>query len=297
MPLLQSARRSYLFVPGDSQRKIEKVASLPADTVILDLEDAIALDQKENARHTVASALSTMPFGRIERLVRINPPGTPFYRSDLGVTIHGQPDGYVLPKVETAEQLQELEKYLAAAEQEKGWPTASIRLLALVETARGIMNIKDIAQASERLDGLLFGAEDLAADIGAIRTPGGQELFYARSAVVTAAAAYRLQAVDMVTINFSDLAALEEECNVARQLGYTGKMAIHPRQLETINRLFAPSAAEIEQALRLVQAYHEQAAAGIGAFALDGRMVDMPVVRSARQVLHRARLAGLLPDT
>jgi len=293
----QSARRSLLFVPGDSRHKIEKAALLPADTVILDLEDAVAPDQKETARHTVASALSAIQFGRIERLVRINPPGTPYFQFDLEVTLPAQPDGYVLPKVETAEQLQEIEPYLAAAELEHGWPSASIRLLALVETARGIMNIKAIAQASTRLDALLFGAEDLAADIGVMRTPGGWELFYARSAVVTAAAAYKLQAIDMVTVDFNDLAGLEEECNVARQLGYSGKMAIHPRQLEPINRLFSPSPEVIEQALRLVQAYHEQANRGVGAFSLDGRMVDMPVIRSARKILHRARLAGLLPDS
>jgi citrate lyase beta subunit len=297
MTALQSARRSLLFVPGDSQRKIEKAAALPADTVILDLEDAVAPLQKQEARHTVTRALANIDFGRKERLIRINPPGTPLFQEDLDVTISARPDGYVLPKVETAGQLQLMEPILAAAEQENSWPTASMRLLALVETARGIMNINAIAQATTRLDALLFGAEDLAADIGAIRTPGGWELFYARSAVITAAAAYKLQAIDMVYVDFHDLEGLEKECNVARQLGYSGKMAIHPHQLEPINRLFSPSPEAIEQALRLVQAYHEQAVAGVGAFSLDGRMVDKPVIQSAHKTLHRARLAGLLPDT
>ncbi len=292
-----SARRSLLFVPGDSQKKIEKAATLPADTLILDLEDAVAPAQKDVARQTVATALSNITFGRIERLIRINPPRTPFWQKDIDLTLPAQPDGYVVPKVESAEQLQQIELYLAAAEHEQGWQSSSIRLLALVETALGIMNLKAIAQASARLDALLFGAEDLAADSGAIRTPGGWEMFYARSVLLTAAAAFNLHAIDMVYVDHHDLEGLQQECKVARQLGYTGKMAIHPRQLDPINRLFSPSPDEIEQALRLVKAYHEQATAGIGAFSLDGRMVDKPVIQSAHKTLHRARLTGLLPDT
>jgi citrate lyase beta subunit len=184
--------------------------------------------------------------------------------------------------------------YLDRAEAERGWLSNSIRLLAMIETARGVLNIGQIAQASQRLEVLVFGAEDLASNLGARRTRAGWEVFYARSAIVTAAAAFGLQAIDMVFVDLDDLSGLEEECRFARQLGFAGKTAIHPRQIAVINRLFAPSPEEIEQALRLVQAFAAHQAAGAGAFELDGKMVDLPVMRAAEGVLAKARAAGIL---
>jgi citrate lyase beta subunit len=159
------------------------------------------------------------------------------------------------------------------------------------------MNLKEIAKASRRLVALVFGAEDLAGDIGAQRTRAGWEVFYARSAVVTAAAAYGLQALDMVYTDLNDLEGLEAESLLARQLGFDGKTAIHPNQIEIINRVFSPSPEEIERARRIVEANAAHQATGVGAFELDGRMVDMPVVRAAEGVLAKARLVGLLPPT
>jgi citrate lyase beta subunit len=281
-------------MPGDSLRKINKATQIGVDTVIMDLEDGVALNRKEEARRTVAEALQTLDFGSIERLVRVNPPDSEAFAADLRVTLAARPDGYVIPKVETAEQVQVLSHHLAKTEYLHDWPSGSIRLLAMIETARGVMNLKEIAQASQRLEALIFGAEDLAGDIGARRTRAGWEVFYARSAVVTAAAAYGLQALDMIFADLNDLEGLEEECVFARQLGYDGKTAIHPRQIEVINRTFAPSAAEIEQARRIVEANEAHQASGVGAFDLDGRMVDMPIVRAAEQVLAKARLVGLI---
>jgi citrate lyase beta subunit len=281
-------------------RKISKATQLDADTIILDLEDGVALNQKEEARRVISEALHTLDFGRSERLVRVNgafpPASEEILFSDLQATIEARPDGYVIPKVETLLQIQSVERYLAEAEQNRGWPSGVIRLLAVVETAIGIMNLGQIAQASPRLEALMFGAEDFAANIGAKRTPAGWEVFYARSALVTAAAAYNLQAIDMVFVDLNDLDGLEQECVFGRRLGFTGKMAIHPRQLEIINRVFAPSTEEIEQAQRLVQANQANQAAGFGAFELDGKMVDLPVIRAAERVLDRARQAGLLKN-
>jgi citrate lyase beta subunit len=186
--------------------------------------------------------------------------------------------------------------YLSAAEDEHNWPVNSIRLLVMIETARGVLNVGQIVQAGPRLEALVFGAEDLASDIGAKRTRAGWEVFYARSAVVTAAAAYRLQAIDMVFVNLHDPTGLEEECRFARQLGFAGKTAVHPDQLEVINRVFAPSPEEIEQALRLMQAFEAHQAAGTGVFELDGKMVDLPMMRAAAQVLAKAEAVGLLGD-
>ena len=289
-------RRSMLFMPGDSLSKISKAAQMDVDSIVIDLEDSVALNNKEEARRTVSEAIKTLNFGRSERLIRLNSVETPFWQADLAATIEAQPDGYVLPKAETAEQLQLISRYLDEAEKSKGWPQWSIRLLAIVETARGIMNLKEIAQADSRLDALMFGAEDLAGDIGARRTPAGWEVFYARSAVVTAAAAYHLQAIDMVLVDFNDMERLEAECISARDLGYAGKMAIHPRQVEIMNRIFSPSAEEIEQAKRLVEAHAAHQAAGSGVFAVDGKMVDRPVVKGAEQILEKAKAARLIKE-
>jgi len=291
-------RRSMLYMPGDSLRKINKAAQMEVDSVVMDLEDGVALNQKEEARRVSAEALRTLDFGRSERLIRLNPPSSretnrtaDFFLADFDSTIDACPDGYVIPKVETAQQLQIVAHHLDEAEHRHGWPAGSIRLLALIETALGVMNLAGIAQASPRLEALMFGAEDLAGDLGAQRTRAGWEVFYARSAVVTAAAAYGLQAIDMVFVDLQDLEGLAAEATLARQLGYEGKMAIHPRQVEVLNRVFAPSPDEIERAQRLVEAHAAHQAAGTGAFELDGKMVDLPVVRAAERVLEKARAA------
>jgi citrate lyase beta subunit len=156
------------------------------------------------------------------------------------------------------------------------------------------MNLREIAQASPRLTALMFGAEDYAASVGATRTERGEEVLYARSAVVAAAAAYGLDAIDLVRFDLADPAGLEAECRFGRQLGYAGKMAIHPGQLDVINRAFAPSPDEIARAAQIVAAAEQHQAAGLGAFALDGRMIDAPVIKAAENVLARARAAGLI---
>ncbi|MFN8455246.1 MAG: CoA ester lyase [Anaerolineae bacterium] len=287
-------------MPGDSLPKISKATGLEVDTIVMDLEDGVALKRKEEARRTVAEALATLDFGLRERLVRLNPL-PPLLTSeaeggyaDLQATLEARPDGYVIPKVESAEQVQQVSDYLDAVERAHNWPAGSVRLLALIETAKGVMQVGQIAQAGPRLEALMFGAEDLAGDMGATRTKVGWEVFYARSAIVTAAAAYGLQAVDMIFTDLNDVTGLEEECQLARQLGYSGKMAIHPRQVEVIQRVFSPSPQEIERALRLVQALEAQQAAGVGVFEFEGKMVDQPIVRAAQRILDRAKAAGLL---
>lgn len=289
-------RRSVLFMPGDSMRKISKATQMDVDSIVMDLEDSVAFNNKDEARRTVSEALNTLDFGGSERLIRLNSVNTSLWKDDVEATVDSRPDGYALPKVESAEQIQLVSYTLTEAEATHSWPEHSIRLLAIIETAKGIMNLREIAQASQRLGALMFGAEDLAGDIGAKRTRAGWEVFYARSAVVTAAAAYGLQAIDMVLADLNDLERLEEECIFARELGYEGKIAIHPRQVDVINRVFAPSPEEIEQARRLIQAHDEHQAAKSGVFELDGKMVDMPMVRMAERVLEKAKAAGLLKD-
>lgn len=278
-------RRSLLFMPGDSQRKIEKATGLAADAIIADLEDGVALNRKEAARRTTVACFSRLDFGPIERLIRINPASGPLWEEDLSGTIPARPDGYVLPKAESSEQVAQVSRRLAELEAAHGLEVGGVRLFPLIETAQGVLHAGAIAGADERVAGLLFGAEDLAGDLGARRTREGWEVFYGRGAVVTAAAAHGLPAIDTVYVDLRDSEGLAAECDFVRGLGFSGKLAIHPGQVEVINRCFTPSDAEMERARRLIDAFDRHQAQGTGAFAMDGQMVDMPMVRAARKVL------------
>ena len=189
----------------------------------------------------------------------------------------------MLPKVESTDQVRWLDRQLAES---------AIRLLLIIESARGVINLKDIAQASDRLDALIFGAEDLAGDIGATRTRAGWEVLYARSAVVLHAAAVGVPAIDTLVIDFHDDAALMEDCRFGVELGFSGKLAIHPRQVPIIHSAFTPTDEQIEQARALIQAHDQHQARGVGAFAWQGKMIDRPAIRAAEQVLAKARAAG-----
>lgn len=280
-------------MPGDDRHKIEKAIGLGVDCICMDLEDGVAFNRKAAARETIRAALETLEFGRAERLVRINPVSSDLVMEDLKAVLPGRPAGLVIPKVQDAQQVQRVSQYLSEFEDQIGLPEGEIVLLALIETAKGVVNLKEIAQADPRLQALIFGAEDLAGDIGAVRTRPGWEIFYARSAVVTHAAAFGLQALDMVFMDLHGLDALRAECEQAVQMAYSGKQAIHPRQVEPIQTAFSPSPAAVEHARRVVAAAAKQQQAGSGAFALDGKMIDAPVVRAAEWVLARAKAAGI----
>jgi len=289
-------RRALLFMPGDDRRKIEKGAALGVDAVIMDLEDGVALNNKAAARETISAALREVDFGTTERLVRVNPVGSPFHRDDLDATIDAHPDGYVLPKVESLVMVRAVAAYLSRAEQERGWTDGGIALLAIVESTLGVVNLREIAASTSRLDALIFGAEDFAGDIGAIRTAEGMEVFYARSAVVLHAKAYGLQAIDSPFVHLNDEPALIAETVQALHMGYTGKLAIHPRQVEPIQQVFTPTMDQIAQAHLLIAEHDRQQAAGTGVFEMGGRMIDMPMIRAAETVIARARAAGLIDD-
>lgn len=293
---MQGVRRCLLFMPGDSRRKIEKGAGMDVDSIIMDLEDAIALNNKVAAREAVAAALREVDFGRSERLVRTNMiiPGW-LYADDINATVDALPDGYVLPKIEEAQQIQWVSELLALAEARLDIAHNSIKLLAIIETAKGIVNLKEIAESDPRLEALIFGAEDLAGDMGAIRTAAGMEVFYARSAVVLHAKAYNLQAIDTVYVNLKAPAEdLVTETEMILGMGYTGKLAIHPRQVDPIQQVFTPKAEDIEAAQQLIAAHDAHQASGTGVFEYEGKMVDMPMIRSAMAVIARAKACGVL---
>jgi citrate lyase beta subunit len=289
------SRRALLYMPGDDPHKIEKATTLGVDCICMDIEDGVAFNRKAEARAAIVNALQTLDFGRSERLVRVNPVGSNLIEDDLRTILTTRPDGLVLPKVGEAGQVRWVSDRLAAAERENGWPPGGIVLLALIETARGVVNLAEICRSDTRLQALIFGAEDLAGDIGAVRTREGWEIFYARSAVVTHAAAFGLQAIDIVYMDLHDLEGLRAEAEQGARMAYSGKQIIHPNQVNPVQQAFTPSDEAITQAKRVVQAAADHQQEGQGAFALDGKMIDAPVVKAAEWVLARARAAGRIP--
>jgi citrate lyase beta subunit len=285
------SRRALLYVPGDDRHKIDKAGGLAVDCICMDMEDGVAVTRKANARAVIAKALDEVDFGQSEKLARINGFGSGMEKDDLLTVLPHHPDGIVIPKIEDLKQVQWAGELIEAAELQNGWTLNSIRILIDVETPRGILNVKEIA-SHPRLDALIFGGEDFAAALGARRTPEAIELLYARQAVLTAAAAYGLQAIDMVAIDFKDLEALRHESAVGAGLGFTGKQIIHPAQIEPVQSAFTPGPDAIAQARRVVQGFEASTKEGRGAFALDGKMIDMPLVKNAQKVLDRARAAG-----
>jgi len=278
-------------VPGDEIKKIRKATTLDVDCVCLDMEDGVALNRKTEARATIVDALQTVDFGRSERLVRINPVGSGLEGEDLQAILPYRPDNIVVPKVDEAEQIAWV---CAKIDRELGHQTA-LDVIVIIESARAIVNLPKIVQAQARLQGLIFGAEDFAGDIGAIRTPQAWEVFYARSAVVTCAAAYDLQAIDMVYIDFQDVEGLVQEAQFGAQMGFSGKQIIHPNQVAPVQAAYTPSKEAISQALQVMQAFEDHQRAGRGAFAMDGKMIDAPIIKAAQRVVDRATAAGVIP--
>ena len=290
------ARRALLYVPASDARKVDKATGLGADTVCLDLEDGVAINRKVAARTMLTEALRSLDFGRSERLARINAVGSGQEGDDLQAVLPAHPDGIVIPKVTHADQIKWVSAQIAPYEERNGWNHGSIGLIAMIESARGIMNLADIAGADSRLQALVFGAEDFAADLGALRTRQGTEVLYARSAIAVAAAAFELQAIDLLFLDFHDVEGLVQEASRGAQLGYSGMQVIHPDQIAPVQTAFTPDGAAIDQATRIVLANAEQQSLGSGAFALDGKMVDRPIVKAAERVLARARAAGKLDN-
>ena len=289
-------RRSLFSVPGADQRKITKAQGLNADAVVLDLEDGVAYDKKVDARNLVRQTLvdPSQDFGSAELCVRINGLDTnDVALRDLEAVLPcSRLQAVVVPKVENASDIVFVSRMIDSLSDNR-----DVRIIAAIESAMGFLNLREIAEvgtSKARLDALVFASEDFCADIEATRTESATEMLYARSQLVMAAKAFGLQAIDMVHINFRDLDGLKVECEGGRQMGFTGKQAIHPAQIDIINELFAPSPKEIDFASRAVQEYETTAAKGKGACVVDGVVVDMPVYKWARKIVDRATKAGML---
>ena len=286
------SRRALLYMPGDDRRKIEKSTTLGVDSICMDMEDGVAANKKAEARAVIAQAMKELDFGTSEKCIRINSIGSGIEKYDLAAALATNPDAIVVPKVESAEQVKWVSDHIETYELSSNKNIGSIRLLVGVETAKGILNLKEIAGADKRLEAIIFGGEDFAASVGAIRTKDGTELLYARQATVTACAAYDLQAIDIVFIDFKDPEGLRAEAEQGAGFGFSGKQIIHPNQVSAVQEAFTPSDDAIAYAKRIVESFESSQKEGKGAYALDGKMIDMPLLKNAQKVLERAKAGG-----
>ncbi|KQM97396.1 citrate lyase [Sphingobium sp. Leaf26] len=287
--------RSWLFIPGDSEKKMAKVADCGADAVILDLEDAVSPDNKPLARRLIPDFLRTTPRGRrkAQYWVRVNPFDSGLTLDDLAAIMPGAPDGIMQPKTNDPDDVRRLSHYLDALEAAHGIERGSVKILPVAtETAIAPFTLGQFASAGlERLAGLTWGAEDLSAALGAstnVDTSGHWAFTYqmARSLCLLAAHASGVQAIDTLYVDFRDEDGLRAACRAARAEGFTGRIAIHPAQVAGINDSFMPSADEVAHARRVIDAF--AASPGAGTVGLDGKMIDIPHQKQAQRVLAQA---------
>lgn len=289
-------RRSLFFVPGDSPRKLEKARQIGADTLLLDLEDAVALAQKDLAREQVAAFLRVGDFGGAEPAVRINPFDTPWFERDLEAAISSGATAIMLPKTERAEQLRELAERMTELERRSRPDGArATRILALVETAAGVVDAASLAKATPRVEALCFGHADFSRDMQLASADASEGVvFHARCSVAIAARAGGVSPIDTVHLEVRDEGAFARDAQRGRDLGFEGKLCIHPMQVEIANRIHNPTSEQIDYARRVVDAAARAEEEGLGVFTVDGKMVDAPLVSAQRRILERAARAGLL---
>ncbi|HEU4366880.1 MAG TPA: CoA ester lyase [Methylomirabilota bacterium] len=292
MPLA-ARRRSLHFVPGGHERMIARALALPADGLILDLEDAVAPDRKAETRPIVTRWLTDLEFGGRERWVRMNPIATGLGVADLEATIAGRPEGYVVPKPRHAGDVREIAQHLDRLEHRHGLAPGGTRLVLIAtETPEGLLNIREVAAASPRTVAISWGIEDLSAAMGLPRVRDAEGRYldiprHARTMCAIVASAAGLEALDTVYTDIADLAGLRRECEEAVAMGFSGKISIHPAQLDIINEVFTPAAAVVAEARELVAAFEEHRRRGIYAFRFKGQMVDAPHLTRALKLIAR----------
>jgi len=286
--------RSLLYVPGNMPSMLQNIPLFHCDGVIIDLEDAVPLSEKDAARILVKRFLETYLERNKVVLVRINPLDSKWGFDDLGVVLPAHPDGIRLPKADTPEIVERLDTRLTEFEEEMGEEIGRFRILPSIESALGILNATGIARTSKRVFALAFGAEDYTVSMEIERTKEGEELFNARTRVLWAAKAAGIQAIDTIFADVNDMEGLRRETELIKRLGYTGKSLVNPRQIDVIHEVFAPKPDEIEYALQVIDAIKRARLMGTGVISLGGRMVDAPVVKRAVRVLRTAHAHGLV---
>lgn len=282
-------RRTMLFLPGNTPNMLINGDVLGADSIILDLEDAVSPDEKDAARILVRNSLKYQKAHTCETIIRINPTDSDFWQQDLDEVIPYKPHLIMPTKVDSAEMIQKVSAYMAEVEEKNNMEVGSIGILPLIETALGVERAFEIGSSDSRVVGLFLGGEDLTADLQCKRTKGGQEIFYSRSRIVCAARACGIEAYDTPFTDVEDTEGLITDTNLAKGLGFSGKAVISPRHVETVNELFSPTLADIDYAHDVMDAIEEGKRQGKGVISLRGKMIDAPIVKRAQQVLEMER--------
>ncbi|MDR1587946.1 MAG: HpcH/HpaI aldolase/citrate lyase family protein, partial [Treponema sp.] len=289
---MKQLRRTMLYVPGNNAGMMRDVGIYKADSLMFDLEDSVSVHEKDSARFLVFQALTSLGYPGKELVVRINDPHTETGREDIEAIVRTGKAVIRLPKTESARDVIDCERLIEAAEKKAKIPAGSVRMMAAVESASGVLNAREIALASKRLTGIAIGAEDYVTDLRTTRSPEGIELLFGRSMVLLAARDAGIDAIDTVFSDVNDEEGLRKETQLIRQLGFDGKSIINPRQIKIVHEIFTPTEKEIRNALAVLEAIKEAGRKGSGVISLNGKMIDRPVVVRAEHVLDLARAAG-----
>ena len=282
-------RRSMLFVPGSNAAMISNTFIYKPDSIMFDLEDAVALKEKDSARILVAHALQHPLYQEIETVVRVNPLDSEFGLNDLNAVVRAGVDVVRMPKTETAQDVVDMDLAITEIEKACGREVGSITMLAAIESPLGITQANQIAMASKRLIGIALGAEDYVRNLKTERSPEGIELLFARCSILQAARAAGIQAFDTVYSNANNEEGFLKEAALIKQLGFDGKSLVNPRQIELLHNLFAPTQKDVDQAEKIIAAAEEAERNGLGVVSLNGKMIDAPIIDRARLVLERAK--------
>lgn len=288
--IMKRKKRTMLYIPGNNPAMLLHGGVYGADSLLLDLEDAVALNQKDAARILVKNMLQSVDYYGAEVCVRVNHLDTPFGLQDLKEIVPLQPDAIRYPKTETVEELQRLMKIITEIEDEHGLPHDKMKIHLMIETALGVQNVFDIAKFCKRIDAITIGGQDLTADMNIKSTKEGSGIDLARKMIVMAAKANRIDAIDTVFVDVDDDEGLRKETQYVKELGFTGKAVINPRQIDIVHEVFTPTNEELRKAYRIVKEFNKNKKQGIGVFAIDGKMVDAPVVARA---IYTLELAGV----
>ena len=284
-----------MFVPGNNPGMMADAHVYGPDSIMLDLEDSVSMAEKDTARLLVYNALKSVDYGDTEMVVRINPLNTPYGKKDIEAVVKAGVHVVRMPKTETAEEVIEVEREIERIEEEIS-ALGRTKIMAAIESALGVVNAYAIATASPRMMGIALGAEDYCANLKTQRTKGGDELRLARETIVVAARAAGIDALDTVFSNLNDMETFRAEVEYIKSLGFDGKSIINPRQIEEVNKIFTPTEKDIEKAKAIVAAIKEAEKKGSGVIALNGKMIDRPVVIRAERTISLAKAAGVLNE-
>ena len=282
-----------MFVPGNNPGMMQDAFIYGPDSIMLDLEDSVTMAEKDAARLLVHNALKTIDYGNTEMVVRINPLNTAYGKKDVEAVVKAGVHVIRMPKTETAEEVREVEREIERVEKEIGC-LGRTKIMAAIESTLGIVNAYEIAVASERMMGIALGAEDYCANLKTQRSPEGTELLFARQQIVVAARAAGIDALDTVYSNLNDMETFRKEVELIKQLGFDGKSIINPRPTEVVNEVFAPTEKAIEKAKTIIAAIKEAEKRGSGVIAVNGKMVDRPVVIRAQRTIDLALASGII---